>query len=424
MNVKITDNGLLIEDLLINDPETVKYYQQQENLVDEVSLAIKIGTIMLEKANVVAQSDYLEKRITEIVVEVEKQTNNLMQSLEANIRKTFDPDETDSAMMTIKQIFDTHLEPLRLMQKSIQEKQGELEKSFNPDNNDGYAGKIVKTFQELETRFNAMFDPEQKTSFPSWLETQFGDLIGKKIAKQMTDIQDSIRHELQQIREDLIVKQAVAKSKSFQIGEDFQERVYEQLQEIARVQGDVVSDTSTIIGEIHGSKKGDIAYDFQGDIKQRIFFECKNVKKTETFKEVSEYMKEAMENRKANFGIYLVESEEKLHKQFTPWQVYYEQRFIATSFNLLEMSLRVAKLLVGITNSNALESIDASAIKIQLDNLNEEVKRSKSVKTKLNVIKKYVNELQTLDDERCEHIKEAIIAITNELSKAYSLTSA
>ncbi|HEW98766.1 MAG: hypothetical protein DRR16_08130 [Candidatus Parabeggiatoa sp. nov. 3] len=65
--------------------------------------------------------DYLEKRITEIVVEVEKQTNNLMQSLEANIRKTFDPDETDSAMMTIKQIFDTHLEPLRLMQKSIQE---------------------------------------------------------------------------------------------------------------------------------------------------------------------------------------------------------------------------------------------------------------------------------------------------------------
>jgi len=424
MNVKITDEGLLIEDLLINDPETIEYYQQQINLANEVSFAIKIGTMMLAKANMVAQSDYLEKRITEIVVEVDKKTNNLMQSLEMNIRKTFDPDETDSAMMTIKNLFDTHLEPLRFMQKSIQEKQGELEKSFNPDNNHGYAGKIVKTFQELETRFKAMFDPEQKTSFPSWLETQFGDLISKKIAKQMTDIQDSIRHELQQIREDLVAKQAVAESKSFQIGEDFQKRVYEKLQEIARVQGDVVLDTSTTIGEIHRSKKGDIAYDIEGSTKQRIFFECKNVKEAETFKKVSEYMKEAMENRKANFGIYLVESEESLHKQFTPWQVYYEQRFIATSFNLLEMSLRVAKLLVGITNSNALESIDVSAIKIQLANLTEEVKRSKSVKSKLNGIKKYVNELQALDDERCEHINEAIRAITNELSKAYSLTSA
>lgn len=378
--------------------------------------------MMLARANMVAQSDYLEKRITETVVEVEKQTNRLMQSLEANIRKSFDPDETDSAIMVIKQVFDNHLEPLRHIQKSIQEKQGELEKSFNPDNNDGYTGKIVKTFQELETRFNAMFDPKQKTSFPSWIETQFGDLIGNKIAKQMADIQDSIRHEIQQMREDLIAKQAVAKSKSFQIGENFQERVYEQLQIIAREQGDIVSDTSTTVGEIQLSKKGDIVYDIQGNIKQRILFECKDVKNPETPKSVFEYMKEAVENRKASFGIYLVESEEKLHKQFTPWQVYYEQRIIATSFDMLEMSLRVAKLLVGI-NTQIVEGIDASAIKTQLDNINEEVKKSKSVKTKLNGIKKYVNELQALDEERSEHIKEAIREIILELSKIYSLTS-
>jgi len=418
MNVRLTHEGLLIEELLINDPETVEYYQQQTNLETEVSLAIKMGTVMLARANMVAQSDYLEKRITEIVVEVEKQTNSLMQSLEANIRKTFDPDETDSAIMVIQQVFDNHLEPLRHIQKSVQEKQGELEKSFNPDNNDGYAGKIVNTFNELEIRFNAMFDPEQKTSFPSWIETQFGELIGNKIAKQMAEIQESIRHEIQQMREDLVAKQTVAKSKSFQIGENFQEQVYEQLQTIAREQGDIVSDTSTTVGEIQLSKKGDIVYDIQGNIEQRVLFECKDVKNPETPKSVFEYMKEAVENRNASFGIYLVESEEKLHKQFTPWQVYYEQRIIATSFDMLEMSLRVAKLLVGI-NTQIVEGIDASAINTQLDNINEEVKKSKSVKTKLNGIKKYVNELQTLDEERSEHIKEAIRDIINELSKSY-----
>ncbi|HEW98767.1 MAG: hypothetical protein DRR16_08125 [Candidatus Parabeggiatoa sp. nov. 3] len=59
MNVKITNEGLLIEDLLINDLETVEYYQQQANLADEVSLAIKIGALMLKKANMVAQSDWI-----------------------------------------------------------------------------------------------------------------------------------------------------------------------------------------------------------------------------------------------------------------------------------------------------------------------------------------------------------------------------
>jgi hypothetical protein len=111
MKLKITNKGLLIENLLINDSETVEYYRKSENSTNDFGLAVKIGTIMLEKANIVNQSDYLERRIAEIFIEVEKRTNGLMQSLESTIHKTFNPDETDSAIGIIKQVFDAHLEP-------------------------------------------------------------------------------------------------------------------------------------------------------------------------------------------------------------------------------------------------------------------------------------------------------------------------
>mgnify|MGYP003633761977 CR=1 FL=1 len=423
--VELKPEGLVIEHLNVNDPETVDYYRGLElssDLSEEVRMAMRIGTIMMARANVSGQSDYLDKRVQEIVGQVETRADVLLKSVEGTIRKTFDPEEADSAIVAVKGIIDGNLEPLRGVAKWMKDEQTKLEASFNPANSDGYTGRMLKTFELLEQRFNGMFDPQNKESFPSWIEVKLGDLIGSRLAKQMTEIQEGMRRELQGIREDLAKTQSAesAVAEVSQItpikGDHFQDEIYSQLQNIAKSNGDIVTDTTNVIGEVSASKKGDYNYDVTGAEEQRIAIECKDSPMASCPKVLID-MGKTMLNRKASFGIHLVKSEEQLQKQIGSWQVYRDRQVIITHVEMLEPSIRVAKLLMELT-SHAVEGVDIGAIETHLVAIGSETAKSKTAKTKLSNIEDAVTALRTLEDERRKRIEDAITTIRDELSKA------
>ena len=128
-------------------------------------------------------------------------------------------------------------------------------------------------------------------------------------------------------------------------------------------------------------------------------------------------MGKTMLNRKASFGIHLVKSEEQLQKQIGSWQVYRDRQVIITHVEMLEPSIRVAKLLMELT-SHAVEGVDIGAIETHLVAIGSETAKSKTAKTKLSNIEDAVTALRTLEDERRKRIEDAITTIRDELSKA------
>ena len=424
-SIHVTTDELSIERLDIKDPETVEYYRSMEkesDLADEVRLAIRIGTMMMARADVSTQSDFLEKRVQQIISSVENRADNLLVSVEGTIRKTFDPEEADSAIVAVKGVIDQNLEPLRNVAKWMTEQQTELANAFNPSNSDGYTGRMLKTFEGLEQKFNGMFDPRNKESFPSWVESRLGDLIGSRLSRQMADIQENMRRELQGIREDLAKVQsaeaaiAEVSQKTPIKGDDFQDMILNQLQGIAKAHGDVVTDTTNVVGEFSASKKGDYNLDVQGLEDQRIAIECKDSPMASCPKVLKD-MEKTIVNRKACFGIYLVKTEDQLQRQIGSWQIYRDQRVIITHSAMLEASIRISKLLMEL-GSQTVEGVDVGAIEAQLVSVSNEAAKSRTAKAKLSNIEDAVSALRALEDERKKRIEEAIAVIRDELAKA------
>ena len=181
---------------------------------------------------------------------------------------------------------------------------------------------VEKAFENLDSDFskklNDAFADDGK--FSEVIKNHFGE--DGKIIKEIFDpnrigsplqiLKQELDVNLYEIREKLGINSAVEKEKEkgTKKGFDFEDQCEEKLQWIARIHSDKLERTGDKSGKITSSKKGDFVLTL-GDINKKIVFEMKNMNHISE-KYIHKELTESIENREADYGIFVVRSKNSL----------------------------------------------------------------------------------------------------------------
>jgi hypothetical protein len=196
-----------------------------------------------------------------------------------------------------------------------------VSKSINTTENISY---VDKAFEHLNSNFTHKLETAfgDKGQFSEILKDHFGE--NGSIIKELFNpnkegsplhlLKQELSGNLFEIREKLGINEAVEeeKEKGTQKGFDFEDWCETKLEWIAQIHSDKLERTGEIPGRLAPSKKGDFVITL-GDINKKIVFEMKN-KGRIGLKDIQKELKEAIENRGADYGIFVSKNKDNLPK--------------------------------------------------------------------------------------------------------------
>ena len=120
----------------------------------------------------------------------------------------------------------------------------------------------------------------------------------------MAILREAFETGIKELRKDLTISETTddVKQKTPLKGFDFEDAVENLLCSIARNHGDVIERTSDKPGLVEKSKKGDFVAIIGGRASSKIVFELKN-KHGLSYNEIESELKDAIENRNADYGV-------------------------------------------------------------------------------------------------------------------------
>ncbi len=186
----------------------------------------------------------------------------------------------------------------------------------------GNVNYVEKAFENLDSNFKQKLDLVfgDDGQFSVVLKEHFGE--DGKIIKELFDpnregsplyaLRLELDKNLLEIREKLGINAAVDEvvEKSTQKGFDFEEQCEKKLEWVAKIHSDKLERTGKEYGKLSKNKTGDFVLTL-GDIGKKMVFEMKT-KGRLGLSEIQKELKEAMENREAEYGIYVVKSKKSL----------------------------------------------------------------------------------------------------------------
>jgi len=253
-----------------------------------------------------------------------------------------------------------------------------------------------------------------QTKLEKQLDEQFGD-HGDSIKVHMAEM-------LRELGKDLGISKAVEveHQKGTQKGVEFEEYCEEIISEIAKHHNDRLENTSKTKGLMKNSEKGDFVYTIQ-DSGKKIVIETKDYTSRQTIPKLEEYMKEAIANRGAEYGIVVSKRESGFSKEVGLFQEYGNKLFVALTteesenvelqHELLVIALRWAKL--RLKQKSGL--VDSSLIIEKIENIQRNIKKFSNIKTKCTSIKNTSDEISEYLDELRGTINTDLLEVSNSL---------
>ena len=189
----------------------------------------------------------------------------------------------------------------------------------------GVAGNInyvEKAFNNLDEKMSQKLESAfgEDGKFSGVLKNHFGEdgMIIKELFDPNRDgsplhsLRSDLEKHLSEIRDKLGIRATEEEfiEKSTQKGFDFEDECEKKLGWIADIHSDKLERTGNEAGRISKSKKGDFVLTL-GDVDKKIVFEMKN-RDSLGLPEIQKELKEAMENRGAEYGIYVVKKKSAL----------------------------------------------------------------------------------------------------------------
>jgi len=232
-------------------------------------------------------------------------------------------------------------------------------------------------------------------------------------------LQSSILHKLEEIKLELAAGKAAAEteraaiSKSPQKGFDFEDFLYDNLQEFAQQRGDMVENVSKSTGEAGRSMKGDFIY-FARSLNKKIAIEAKNRQRPETPMVMLQALDQTKINRNADMAIFIAASEEQLHKQIGMFQEYPPDKII-THLGLWEVALKIALTRLTLEKTD-IQGVDRQAVEAEINSIKSALNAFKSLKTSANNIIKEAEKIVQSSDS----IKKDIAASVEKLGELIS----
>lgn len=199
------------------------------------------------------------------------------------------------------------------------------------------------------------------------------------------------------------------KNKTTLKGADFEEIVYEILGKAAKINGDLLEDTTGVTGKLKACKKGDYVLTLL-DCKKKITFDAKNVESISATK-IKEVLEGAIQNREASYAILVVKSPDAVPKSIGSFNEIGDNMLVCAIGNgdevtiheeLLLMALRYAKIRVMSQSANN-NQVDARFIQEKIGNIRQKIGKLRSSKADCTNIEKSTknirNNLESIEDE-------------------------
>ena len=238
-------------------------------------------------------------------------------------------------------------------------------------------------------------------------------------------LQKAIDERFSEFRNALNIKEAKdeIKNKTTLKGADFEEICYEILGKAAKINGDLLEDTTGVTGKLKACKKGDYVLTLS-DCKKKITFDAKNVESISASK-IKEVLEGAIQNREASYAILVVKSPDAVPKSIGSFNEIGDNMLVCAIGNgdevtihdeLLLMALRYAKIRVMSQSANN-NQVDASFIQEKIGNIRQKIGKLRSSKADCTNIEKSTknirNNLESLEDE----INEDLDSVDKSLEK-------
>ena len=277
----------VIRDLEIEDIPTLNLLQgiPEEERAEFVKKAVILGCTALRNISIVENVDYIQKEFASLVREIEKQGNQASEKMD----EVFNINDPDTPLGRMKTLFE-----------------------FYFDIDKGQIGKFLDPFEQDS--------PIRK-------------------------LRDEILLNIQKLRDDMRDKKRTEEiiAATPRKGGIFEDEVIELAQAICCHYEDKVQCVKNRIGRF--DKKGDIIIDIDSNRKKRIVIECKN-KSGYSAEEAVREITDAIENRDALFGIFLLKEDAQVPRNLRPMKITDEYIVTSNEGNGLYFSLRVARILV------------------------------------------------------------------------------
>lgn len=178
-------------------------------------------------------------------------------------------------------------------------------------------------------------------------------------------------------------------------------------------------------GEIPGRDVGDYVLTL-GETGQNIAVEAKS-KKIDSTQDIKDEMEEAIENRDADYGIFVTECESYIPNKVGYFQEH-DQKILCVALladeddeidpGFLNIAWNWARMRTIQSHVETGESVDTETIQAQVDEVRSSIDRFSTVKTKCSDIESTAGEIKTLLDDIRDDVNSDLDTITTELSKA------
>jgi hypothetical protein len=313
----------------------------------------------------------------------------------------------------------------------VAEKIDYVQKEFNELDNK-FKDTFTTVTEELDEKLEGMFGEEG--TFSDVLEEHFGE--NGKIVKELFDpnregtplynLKMEIEKKLEVIKEKLGIKEIKEEiiSKTPLKGFDFENYCESILSKIARIYGDVLEKTGTKAGKVKLSKKGDFVLTLgHSERRKSIVVELKDGGRY-SLNEIQRTMEEAINNREAMYGIFIVKNTESLPESVGWFNEYNGNQLVCALGNkesngilheeILYIAYKWAKLKI-VLESLKEKKFDASFVNEKVSTIKNKLEEFKAIRTQCSNIETASEEIRTISRRAEKSMNEQLSQILESL---------
>ena len=300
-NITITGDSVTFSDLTITNKDLADYLAESDNALKTLESIIEIGVKTMNSLKNSIERDFTKQTFETIAEEMKKNLADSVDDMGDEFSKYFDEDgEFVQELNNNKK-------------KMLEELNSELENFIDPSNRESAISKLTEI---LETEEGKMVDAFENALNPENSESQIFQLK-EKLEKKFTDEIKLLSEDMEKILQELKIDKATTelKEKSTAKGGTHEDFVQQSLSEIAV--GDIVERTGEIVGLVPKSKVGDHVVTLNTNSKLsdfKIVFESKSANTYNSSSAITKELTKAMENRGADFGIFVFDSYDRFDK--------------------------------------------------------------------------------------------------------------
>ena len=385
------ENTLVVTNFVLNDRPVAEYFaaQSSEQREERLKAVIRTGVMALSSADVASRVDYVKGEFAELRHKMDESINSATQSMD----DYFDSKGKMPAM--IEEYLGDNGKITKIMGQYV-----------------GEDGNMRKVISDMVTKWTEGLNTSMDPNNPEGL---------------LSSLKNDLNNGLNEIKE-IISRGEGARSeriKSTAKGRDFEEECLDRLSDVAHYYGDAVEPVGTQAGSLGSSRKGDILIEIV-KFEARIVIETKDIGNISK-NEIEGQLSEAMENRDAHFGLFIVKNVEAVKKSMK-W--FYEfnsgdKLAVALGSEIDDDVLHEEILLIAykwarakaVENVQKQSKVDTVTLAAKMDAVRKEIDELRPIYTSLKSIDKSTKNIRDIVDAMVGSANKSLDEINSMLQK-------